>query len=63
MKKNDVITYMVKIMNEKNKIAFQPTWFPEDDDHEETFESLCNLYHEGKIRMEGGYNFDLIFIL
>ena len=50
-------------MNEKRKIAFQPVWFPENDNHEETFKSLCDLFHEGKITMKGGYYFDLIFIL
>ncbi|HBA5211709.1 TPA: hypothetical protein J4Z61_000941 [Escherichia coli] len=63
MKKQDIIPYMLKVMNEKGKVAFQLAWFPENDNHEETFDSLCELYREGKITMEGGYYFDLIFIL
>ena len=41
MKKQDIIPYMLKVMNEKGKVAFQPAWFPENDNHEETFDSLC----------------------
>ena len=63
MKKQYVIPYMLKVMNEKRKIAFQPGWFPEHATHEDTFKSLCDLFHEGKITMKGGYYFDLIFIL
>lgn len=63
MKKQNIIPYMEKIMHERGKIAFQPLWFPKDDDQEETFDSLCDLYAEGKITMKGGYYFDLIFIL
>ncbi|WP_253892767.1 hypothetical protein, partial [Salmonella enterica] len=63
MKKQNIIPYMEKIMHERGKRAFQPSWFPKDDDQEETFDSLCDLYAEGKITMKGGYYFDLIFIL
>ncbi|HCM2011953.1 TPA: hypothetical protein N3A95_001249 [Salmonella enterica subsp. arizonae serovar 41:z4,z23:-] len=63
MKKQNIIPYMEKIMHERGKIAFQPSWFPKDDDQKETFDSLCDLYAEGKITMKGGYYFDLIFIL
>lgn len=27
MKKQDIIPYMLKVMNEKGKVAFQPAWF------------------------------------
>lgn len=55
MKKQNIIPYMEKIMHERGKRAFQPSWFPKDDDQEETFDSLCDLYAEGKITMKGGY--------
>lgn len=62
MKKESVIPFMRKVMSERRSAVFKPQWFPADDNSDDTFLALIDLYDEGKIAASGGYLFDIITI-
>lgn len=63
MNKEEVLNFSKKVMSEKCKKYVSPAWFPEDDDQDETLESLLELEFEGKIRFTGGHYIDQFFII
>ncbi|RPE02981.1 hypothetical protein BBB56_06160 [Candidatus Pantoea deserta] len=62
MSPTEVLVYAKKVMNEKGKQSFQPCWFPEDDDSEETFNSMLFLAETNQITISGGRFIDYFIV-